>query len=178
MEIRILDEQAVTPEMDAAIRKTLAACFPLNQDQFAKTRQWRGNIPLFSVVARDAGGIAAHAAVVDRTIRVGDTSLRIAGFGNVCALPEYRKTGLIDQVLKRAVEEARQRKFPVGLLFCRDYVRAVYERNGWKGLPNQPCTRVEAGQEIPVGPDNPRMWIPLNQDRFPAGPIHLQGDKW
>ncbi|MBN1127155.1 MAG: GNAT family N-acetyltransferase [Sedimentisphaerales bacterium] len=178
MNIRVLDEQAVTPEMDEAIRNTLTVCFPHNQDLFSKTRQWRGNIPLFSVVACDGNCIAAHVAVVDRTIRVGNVLLQVAGVGNVCARPEYRKTGLIDQVLALTVDEARQRKFPVGLLFCRDYVRAVYERNGWKILPNQPCTRVEGNREIPVGPDNPRFWIHLNQDLFPTGPIHLLGDKW
>ena len=177
MRIEVIDESAVTPDLDTAIRRTLVVCFPHSAGVFGQSRCWRGNRPLWSIVAR-AGVVAAHVAVIDRTIRVGEETVRVAGVGNVCALPEYRKTGLIDKVLASAAQETRRRGFDLGLLFCREPVKEVYFRNGWIEAAGRAFVRVENGIETEMPPENLRLYLPLRLSGLPAGRVHLQGDRW
>jgi len=210
IDIRVIEDAGHLDDgLDAAIRRTLAICYPHHRDMFSRTRHWRGHIAAYRVIAIDADGstsptvvvtntpavrtpvdtpamtaptdapiVAAHVAVVDRTIRVGDASVRAAGIAQVAALPPYRKTGLIDRVLARTIDEAMQRGFDMGLLFCREPVRRVYERNGWIDITDQPCVRIEADQRITMPPDNLRMIYPLRLAALPPGPVHLGCDKW
>ena len=178
LRIRLVEDDRMDPELDAAIRRTLAECYPYHKAMFARTRHWRGHTAAYRVIAPNGALIAAHVAVVDRTTRVGEASVRVAGVAQVAALPAYRRTGLIDKVLARAVEEARQRGFDAGLLFCHEAVRGVYDRNGWIDITDRPCTRIEAGEEIIMPADNLRMTYPLAMTELPPGPIELGCDKW
>lgn len=179
LDVRTIEDHGQIPaDLDTAILRTLAACYPEHRDMFARTRHWRGHIAAYRVIALDGGIVAAHVAVVDCTIRVGEASVRVAGVGQVAALPPYRKTGLIDRLLARAVDEAKDRGFDIGMLFCQERVRRVYERNGWIDITGRPCTRTEAGERILMPPDHLRMMVPLAMAELPPGPIDLGGDKW
>ena len=204
MEPMIVDESSMPPELDAAIRAGLCACFPKDREHFAAGRDWHGSRPAFSAVVQEgvsvvasqtrqttASGqttapgadspaqVIAHAGVVDRVIEAGGVPLRVAGVQNVFVVPARRGTGLVHRVMKAAMAEAARRGLDCGLLFCSPALVKVYARTGWRPLPPAPITRVDAaGRELPLPAGNVAMFFPLARADFPPGDIHLRGNDW
>lgn len=180
MQIRLHDESQIDPATDAALRRILAACFPHNETQFSASRQWRGSVPLFTVVATDKTHGVACAVVIDRTIRIDGRPVRVAGVGNVCVLPDYRGGGVVDRVLLTAMEDAAGRGFEWGLLFCRPEIMKVYERTGWQSCMDRRFVRIDhaTGQPDEIPADHGKMFLRIGYRPLPPGDIDLQGDKW
>jgi predicted N-acetyltransferase YhbS len=180
MQIRLLDESQIDPATDAALRRTLATCFPHNETQFSGSRNWRGAVPLFTVVATDKTHIVACAIVIDRTVCIGERPVRVAGVGNVCVLPDYRGGGIVDRILLAAMEEAAGREFEWGLLFCRPEIMKVYERTGWLSCMDRRFVRTDhkTGQVVEIPAEHGKMFLRIGYRPLPPGDIDLQGDKW
>ncbi len=178
MEVRIVKESGVTPSLDEAIRKSLVICFPHDKEVFSQSRQWRGNTPFYNVIIQDGGNVCAHVVVVDRTISVGQTQLRIACVANVFVLPGYRGKGLSDKVLIAATAEAKNIGFDCGLLLTSEDIKHIYIRNGWLGISGQKFIAVENGIEYRLPEEKIKMFYPLSISKFPTGTVHLQGNRW
>ena len=178
MKLSLVDESEMPPQLDAQIRAAMCVCFPHDVTIFSHTRQWHGSGPEYCVVLGDADRVAAHVGVVNRTITVGGRPLRIAGVQSVLVLPEYRGQGLVDQVLRAAMDEAARRGFDYGMLFCLPMLAKVYARCGWHALCNRQVVRVEEGCELPLPEKNIAMIYPMGDANFPDEPIHLGGNDW
>ena len=179
MNLKVVKEEDMTPALDAAIRRGLAVCFPEDAEAFSQTRAWHGSLAAWSVVLEHEGEVIAHAGVVDRTLRVGEREVRVAGVQNVYVLPEFRRRGLTSRLMEKAMTEAAARGFDVGLLFCVPELERVYLRSGWISLGPRETLRVdETGAEVPLPAKNIAMFHPLRQPNFPHGLIHLQGNDW
>ncbi|NLH16886.1 MAG: GNAT family N-acetyltransferase [Phycisphaerae bacterium] len=180
MEIRILEESQIDPMTDAAVRGVLAECFPHYSRLFSTSRHWRGNVPLFTAIAVDKSSVVACSVVIDRTIRIGARPVRVAGVGNVCALPAYRGKGIVDRILLAAMEVAAEQGFEWGMLFCRPEILKVYERTGWQPCMDRRFVRTDSvtGKSVEMPADHGKMFLRIGYRPLPAGDIDLQGDKW
>jgi len=178
--ILVIDESRMPLDLDLAIRETLAICFQKDADYFSKQRGWHGSMPFYTVYMQDDDGkVVAHASVVDRTIRVGMTPLRIAGVQNVAVLPQCRGTGMSERIMNEAVAEAFRRVFDGGLLFCFAKLVKVYEACGWSIVENRRVIRIdENGNEVALPEGSLPMWHALLRVDLPDGDIHLQGNDW
>jgi hypothetical protein len=78
------------------------------------------------------------------------------------------------------MEEATQRGFLFGLLFCRPEIMKVYERTGWQPCMDRRFLRIdyETGQIVEIPSDHGKMVRLLTNHAFPSGDIDLQCDKW
>ena len=179
MNPRTITESQMEPALDAAIRTSLCACFPHDREVFAHTRAWHGCLPDWSVVREDGGTVIAHAGVVERTIRVGEEAVRVAGVQNVFVLPDYRGEGLCRLVMTAAMAEAQRRQLDFGLLFCTESLSTIYSNLDWRRLDQRTILRIDAdGREGPLPPKNLGMFYPLARHDFPAGTVRLQGNDW
>lgn len=177
--VRIIDEQELEPDLEAAIRQALVTCFPKDAEFFSRSRAWHGSAPAFSALVSEDDRVIAHLGVVQRRIKVGGTPVEMAGIQNVCVLDEHRGRGLCREMLAAAMAEAKSRGIDFGLLFCVAELVPVYERCGWKRLPDQPVIRVDSdGLEKPLVEGNLPMWLPLGEEGFPRGTVHLGGNDW
>ena len=175
----VIEECDMTQALDAAIREGLCACFPEDGATFSKTRKWHGSGPSWSVILESEDIIAAHAGVVDRTVKAGGELVRVAGIQNLFVRPEFRSRGLAKAVMERAMSEAGRRGFECGLLFCVPELAKLYSDCGWQILPRERVIRVdEEGREVELPPKNIAMYFPLTRSEFPSGPIHLRGNDW
>lgn len=174
----VIDEAAMPPGTDKAIREGLCAAFPADAAVFSRVRVWHDSWPAFSLVAWDGETLAGHVGVVDRTIRVGGQPVRVAGLQNVYALPPYRGTGLAARGLALAMDEARRRDIRFGLLFCLPKLHAVYNPLGWEDIGQRGVIRVEDGAEKQLPTKNIGMCLALKNEPFPDGDIHLCGNDW
>ena len=177
--VEVIDEGDLAPDLEAAIRRTLVACFPKDAEFFSRSRAWHGSAPAYSAVICDGAEVIAHLGVVQRRITVGDQSLLVAGIQNVGVRPEHRGRGLCRLVLDAAMGEALERGLDVGLLFCVAANVPVYAQCGWQRLPDPPVVRVDFdGVEKPLADGNLPMWLALAKKSFPDGAVHLGGNDW
>lgn len=176
---RITDEAAMGPELDGEIKKGLCVAFPADVAVYSRVRAWHDSWPSYTLTLRDGDAVAAHIAIVDRMVRIGeDTFVRVAGPQNVYVLPQYQGRGLAARGLVLAMDEARRRGFDFGLLFCIPWLEKVYGPLGWLRADERDIVRVEDGREKPLPAKNICMYLPLNGRAFPDGPIHLNGNDW
>lgn len=178
MQTRIVKESKISEKLNAAIRKTLAVCFPHHKNIYSKTHYLNDNKPAFSAIIEDGDNIIAYVGVIDRTIKIGGRRYRVAGVQNVCVLPKYRHRRLSDGVLKAAMEEAQARRFDFGLLFTQQNIKQVYARNGWIEIMFRKFTRTENGVNLEMPPESIKMYYPLAVKDFPTGDVDLLGNKW
>jgi hypothetical protein len=80
--------------------------------------------------------------------------------------------------MARAMEEAKQRGVPFGLLFCVPELENFYARQGWERL-DRPITMLDAeGRRVPIPSKNIAMILRLGDKPLPPGEIDLQGRDW
>ena len=178
LEYTIVEEDAVSDELDRALRDALVVCFPKDGDHFLHQRWWHSLHNRTVVATERDGSVAGALCVIERMILVGESRLNIAGIGNVCTVPPWRKKGIIDCIMAMALDEAKRRGFETGLLFCKPELEKVYTRMGWKRIDATVVMDDEHGVKVPLPENDVTMWIPILADRFPPGDIDLLGRNW
>lgn len=188
--LQIVDEDRVGPELDAAVRRLLCECFPADAETFAARRAWNDVQPLFSVFAWQGGNLAGQVGIVDRPIDCGDAAVRatrgthaqrrvrVAGVQSLAVAPAWRGSGLSQRLMNAAIQEARRRKIPFGLLFCLPGLEEFYARLGWRRTNRAITMRDDSGRTVPLTAKNICMELPLGEDQLPPGLIDLGGRDW
>jgi predicted N-acetyltransferase YhbS len=145
---------------------------------YSKTRGWNQYDPHITTVIQQGNRVIAHAAAIDKLIRIGSDSVRAAGVMNVFVLPAHRNNGYANIVVRAALEEALAQGFGIGLLFCKKWLEQVYRNTGWHRINGRSITRIVAERELPLREHIISMYYPLRMKTLPAGDIHLEGNEW
>ncbi|MHC4354147.1 MAG: GNAT family N-acetyltransferase [Planctomycetota bacterium] len=180
IQLSVIREQDLAPDLDKAIRDLLVECFPADREYYGRQSWWHC-VPAYRVLGRDSqGAIVAHAGVVDRTVSVGDdlSKMRVAGVQGFCVSHDHRGTNLSGRMMSVAMEEASGRGFDAGLLFCVDKVEAVYRRVGWHRLDSDVYMLDDQKVKTSIPAKNITMFYPLGESQFPPGDIDLAGTDW
>jgi GNAT superfamily N-acetyltransferase len=176
--LELIEESQIPPATDRAIRQLLCECFPADVQSYACCRAWHDSPPAYTVLARRAGLVVGHLGIVVRSVACGDVRITVAGVQSFCVAPPYRGTGLSGRLMARALDEALRRGVRFGLLFCVPELEGLYGALGWSKT-DRPVTMLdEHGQSVPTPRKNICMLSELGQERFPAGPLDLQGRDW
>ena len=179
--VEVLCASDISPVLDETIREGLVECYPEDREHFSRQRSWHSS-PDWIVVARTATGtVAAHLAIVERRITVGDNAVpvTVAGIQGVFVRPPWRKTGLIDRIMEAALDESHSRGLDAGLLFCLPVLaEKVYRRLGWLPLETTVFMTNHDDRRAPIPGKNITMTIPLCLASFPFGSIDLCGQDW
>jgi predicted N-acetyltransferase YhbS len=176
--LELVEEHAMPPATDAAVRELLCECFPRDVEHFRKRRAWHESVPEYSILAWEDDQVVGHVAVVLRTIDCKEQfRLRVAGIQGVAVTPRLRKTGLSQRLMNLALTEAVAREVPFGLLFCHKPLLAFYRSMGWRRYNHPIVMRNKDGEQVPMRA-NHAMYIELTEARFPQGPLDLLGRDW
>ena len=166
--IQIQPDAALSPRQQAE----LAQWFQL---QFGHTLyQWAP--PQWHVLTYVDAALASYLRIFERTISVGEQTLRVSGVGGVMTLPEWRQRGLAGITLRRAAMFMRDElRVDFALLLCRDEVAPLYAKLGWEIVAGpttfeQPTGRATYPRHTMVLRYTARAW--------PSGPIDLCGLPW
>ena len=143
--------------------------------QFGHTAyQWAP--PQWHVLTRVDAALASYLRIFERTISVGEETLRVSGVGGVMTLPEWRQRGLAGIALRRAAEFMRDElRVDFALLLCRDEVAPVYARLGWETVAG-PTTFEQPTGRAPY--PHHTMVLRYTARAWPSGPIDLCGLPW
>jgi len=87
-----------------------------------------------TLVATDDGRIVAAVQIFTRTIRLRGEPVLLGGIGSVGTHPEFERRGLATSLLRRAIDEMRQRGMLLSLLFSGR--TSFYQRLGWVQIPH------------------------------------------
>ena len=180
LDFRIVDENDITAELDRAVREGLVKCFPTESEHFSRQRWWHSPQSWTAVALEPDGTVASGLCIIERDITVGSEGkiIKIAGVGNVIALPRWQGTGLVDRVMALALEECRRRGFEAGLLFCLPVLERIYRRMSWRKINADVFMLDKSGVRVPLPVKNIAMTIPLTLGEFPEGDIDLKGRDW
>jgi predicted N-acetyltransferase YhbS len=177
----IINNGDISPDTDRKIREGLAESFPKDAAHYSRDRVWHSEPAWVALALTNDNRIAAHIAVVERTVTVvkPGIAVKIAGPGGVFVRPQWRKTGLSDHIMKHTLEEAKKRGCDGGLLFCKEVLAdKVYSRMGWQKVTDTTFMEDTDGRKVPRPDKDITMSIPLIIDMFPAGDIDLNGPDW
>lgn len=176
----VISENDISPNLDLTIREVLIVCFPADREYF-QARSWWHCVPIYRVIGMgDEDSIAAHVAIVERTVIVGQslTKVCVAGVQGFCVLPGCRGTGLSDKMMSIAMEQANNLGFDAGLLFCVNKLQSVYGRMGWHKLDSNVYLSDEKEGKRLIPAKNITMFYPVGKKQFPPGDIDLAGTDW
>jgi hypothetical protein len=181
LDIIIIKNSNISPDLDHAIRKGLVECFPKDREHFSNNRAWHST-PDWIVYGKTSDGvIAAHAAIVERVVTIGQSSMqvKVAGLQSFCVCPSWRKTGLSNRIMEIVLDESHKRGLEAGLLFCREVLaEKVYHRMGWEKVDAKVFMENVEGTKIPRPSKDIALSIPLAIEKFPGGDIDLNGPDW
>lgn len=93
------------------------------------------------------GTIASCVRIADRSIRYGESVLRMGGIGAVSTLPSFRGQGLSSAVLAAAFAQMRAAGYHLCMLFTG--IQPFYARLGWTPFPEF-TFRVPLGRRLPA----------------------------
>ena len=142
--VSVVATTALSPAGLASLRALLDEAFggDFGDDDWAHTLGGQ------HVLVTSSGTLAAHAAVVPRTLWVGDTAFRCGYVEGVATLPSHRRGGLGSLATRRAADLVRA-AYDLGALSTGS--PSFYERLGWERWRGE--TYVRDGARVLRTPD-------------------------
>lgn len=129
MAVEVIRSENLSPTMHREIRALMDAAF---EGDFAD-QDWEHTLGGWHVTASDAGVLVSHAAVVERTLWVGERAIRTGYVEGVGTDPARDGQGFGSTVMSR-IREIIEPEFELGALAtsrCSFYERLGWER--WQG---------------------------------------------
>jgi GNAT superfamily N-acetyltransferase len=120
------------------------------------------------------GNLVALAGLVRAEVRVGDTTLEVAGIGGVIVTRLARGRGLARVLIERLLQIAQELEVQRAMLFCVPANVGLYARFGFQLIEQpvfaqQPCGPIEVPMRA--------MWKPLTTSaRWPTGEVEVLGE--
>jgi predicted acetyltransferase len=84
-------------------------------------------------VALVNGRVSSTVQIFPFEVRIKKAKIKVAGVGNVAALPEFRGMGLSKKILLQQMEWMKDNHFPLSLLYTG--IHSFYEKLGWVTVP-------------------------------------------
>lgn len=176
--LQLIEEAQMPPATDRAIRRLLCECFPADVGTYARRRAWHDSVPTYTIVSRHEDRIVGHLGIVVRTVLCAEVPATVAGVQSFCIARRHRGTGLARRLMARALDGALHRGIRFGLLFCVPEMEPLYRALGWSKTGRPVVMLDEHGKSAPIPEKNICMLIELGHQRFPSGPLDLQGRDW
>ena len=180
LRLRRLSTAELTSSETTAIRALMDVAFLTDDEQRFSDDDWRHALGGVHFVLELDGEIVAHAAVVEREIRVGDQAFRTGYVEAVATDPARQGVGLGSIVMTDVTEYIRERFDLGGLGTGR---QSFYGRLGWRTWAGPSSVRAVDGDQPTPDEDGSIMVLstattpPLD----PAAPISCEwrpGDAW
>ncbi|HET7030155.1 MAG TPA: GNAT family N-acetyltransferase [Candidatus Limnocylindrales bacterium] len=166
--IGLVLRRAATTDLAAAeldsLHAFLVRAFGDDPDDVLRDDDWQHALGGTHVLLEEDGAVVAHAAVVERTIEVGDRALRTGYVEAVATRADRRRAGL-GSIVMRDVAEVIRAGFELGMLGTG--VQPFYERLGWRVWAGPSGVRESAGG-IRWTPDEDGYLMVLETPRTPA----------
>jgi aminoglycoside 2'-N-acetyltransferase I len=123
---RSIHTAALAPKVLRAVRSLLDLAF---EGDFSDV-DWEHSLGGLHILARYDDVLVGHAAVVQRHLIAGSTTLRVGYVEAMAVHPRWRRRGIAEQMMVR-VERIVRRAYDLGALAATDQSLQLYEQRGW-----------------------------------------------
>ena len=122
------------------------------------------------------GKAASHVGLIDHTVNVAGTRVRVGGVGGVATNGLMHGRGYAQKTMRYAEKfMCEELKIEFGLLFCLDRLKPFYERQNWQ-LLHEPVEFDQPSGKM-LSPLNV-MVLPCGEREWPAGAVDLCSLPW
>jgi aminoglycoside 2'-N-acetyltransferase I len=120
--------------------------------------------------------LVSHVGILQREVRAGERSVRVAGLYTVMTAPEWRGNGFATEALRVAVDFMRaELGADFGLLLCPDRVLPFYNSLGWHRVEEIVVFDQPAGKTVS---ELNALVLPLGDGSWPTGALDFCGPPW
>lgn len=174
--VLVVPTEALSGAIHASARALMHAAF---EGDFSDD-DWAHALGGWHALIIEDGEVVAHAAVVPRTLTIGDRAVRAGYVEAVAVVPARQRRGLGSRVM-RALDDVLRREFEAGVLSTGEW--PFYEALGWERWQGPSFVRRTGGVERTADDDEGLMvkdgWAGDPLDR--TAPITCEdraGDAW
>jgi predicted acetyltransferase len=132
--------------------------------------------PNWAVMVWEDDEMVSNVHIIERTVKVGDETVKLGGIGNIATKVEWRERGYAGSALKVAHAFLRDPlQVDFGLMIATKEVVSRYHRLGWKVVAESLIMEQPDGERLlPY----PVMVLPVLKRDWPPGIINLCGLPW
>jgi nodulation protein A len=178
---RFIDENALTPEQDSAIRALLVESFPAEDADFFRASSFWGPRPTHRLWLEDAdSALVAHLDLEIRTIQAGEDEVIVAGVGEVATKPDLQGQGLGRRLMAELLSRLSDPlQVDFGMLQCGNQVAGFYRATGWSRI-DAPVRAIHPVSQQWETVTNNVMIAPglCSIADWPEGAVDLRGLLW
>jgi len=176
MRVEYLEDRKVDAALGAALRGLLSTCFTGEINAVFHHQRFFNAMPSHRWLIRDdAGLLAAHLAVHDKTLGTEVGDLRVGGVAEVCVAATHRGQGLVRQLLA----EAHTWMIAQGMAFSTLFGDArVYGSSGYRKVENRVRYLDPKTGDWLTQREDGFLIKPLGSLPWPEGVIDLRGPKF
>lgn len=132
----------------------------------------------WQVLVWEGDELASMVEIVERTGKVGEKPVKLAGIGGVATWPAFRKRGLATTAMQKAMDFiSAQLDAEFGLLVCDIEKIPFYGRLGWQVVDESLLVIEQPGGKMDF-PSIVMVWPCHEGKEWPAGKIDLCGPPW
>ena len=170
--IEYYNENDINETDGTALMELLQLCFPM-LPQFRTGIYWLEPCD-YRWVIRAKDKIIVNAAVIDKTFLSGD-KISIAGIAYVCTHPEYRRKGLVKQVLAKIHNWAKNKHYSFAFLFGKN---DIYRSSGYIQCNNEFKFYNHNKNIVETNKIKGAHYFPLGNKSWPESIIDIQGPQF
>lgn len=168
MNYQYVKDSDVSDELDRQLRALLSCCFVQGNDaQIFSRQRYYNEVPRHRYMLWDEDELAAHIAVHEKEVLIDGVSTPICGIAEVCVHPDYRKQGLVKQLLEQIHIDRSKHCDAFSLLFGEE---EIYGSSGYQCVSNLKALQHSKEWNI----SGHAMVYPLNRE-WPAEDLLLVG---
>jgi aminoglycoside 2'-N-acetyltransferase I len=132
--------------------------------------------PDWAVMVWEDEDMVSNIHIIERTIKVGDESVRLGGVGNIATKVEWRKRGYASAALNVAKSFLlNPLHVDFGLMIATKEIIPRYEKVGWRVIADSLLVDQADGK---TRLNYPVMVLSVLKQDWPKGPIDLCGLPW
>ena len=168
MKFQYIKDSDVSDSLDLKLRHLLSHCFVQNNDsEIFSQQRYYNDMPQHRYILWAGDQLAAHIAVHDKQVQINEIAVPICGIAEVCVTAEYRKQGLVKNLLDKIHLDRLAQGDAFSVLFGDV---EVYGSSGYKSVNNLKALNTDCVWTV----TGHTMVRPLNQ-HWPVSEVKLVG---
>jgi GNAT superfamily N-acetyltransferase len=173
MNIEYIRDSDVDTDMDRSLRELLSLCFTNPGGEIFRERRYYKEPPLHRwFIQIKEFQLVAHVALHEMVVKSSHQPIKAGGIAEVCVHPEFRRQGLVRELLAKTHDWLRSNDYPFSLL---SGYPSIYTSSGYVSITNLLEEKTLDNGSVNWEPMPCAMVCQLLDTHWPDDPVYLPG---